>query len=133
MDQVTPAVRSRVMRAIRSKHTMPEMQVRRALHAAGFRFRLHRKDLPGTPDLVLPRYRLAVQVNGCFWHRHDCQKGRRHPSTNLTYWVPKLERNRTRQTASEGALRAAGWSVVTIWECDVSTGIRKLLRRLRKR
>jgi DNA mismatch endonuclease (patch repair protein) len=132
MDQVAPAVRSRMMRAIRGKHTKPEITVRKALHAAGFRFRLHRRDLPGTPDIVLSKYRFAVQVNGCFWHRHNCPKGRRHPSSNVTYWGPKLERNKARQAAATAALIAAGWRVVTVWECDVPGGVRNLLRSLRR-
>jgi DNA mismatch endonuclease (patch repair protein) len=130
MDQVSPAVRSRMMRAIHSKNTQPELRVRRALHAAGYRFRLHRKDLPGTPDIVLPQYRTVVQVNGCFWHRHDCPRGRRWPSSNASYWRPKLERNQRRQEAAVRALSAAGWRVVTIWECNVGGGLAALLRAL---
>jgi DNA mismatch endonuclease (patch repair protein) len=133
MDQVTPAVRSRMMRAIRGKNTKPELEVRKALHAAGYRFRLHRKDLPGTPDVVLPRYSMAVQVNGCFWHRHECPRGRRRPSSNVDYWGPKLDRNRRRQAAVAKALSAAGWVVVTIWECEVEAGIAALLRDLASR
>jgi DNA mismatch endonuclease (patch repair protein) len=133
MDQVTPAIRSRMMRAIRGKNTKPELQVRRALHAAGHRFRLHRKDLAGTPDVVLPRYRVAVQVNGCFWHRHECPRGRWHPSSNVDYWGPKLERNRRRRAAVAEALGATGWSVVTIWECNVQAGIDALLQELANR
>jgi len=133
MDQVPPKIRSRMMRAIRAKHTKPEMQVRRALHAAGYRFRLHQKGLPGTPDIVLKRHSVAIPVNGCSWHRHDCPKGRRHPSTNVSYWGPKLEKNRLRQIATAEALVAAGWKVVTIWECEVDAGIKALLRKLRRR
>jgi len=132
MDQVVPAVRSRMMRAIKGKNTKPEIAVRTALHAAGFRFRLHCRDLPGTPDVVLPKHRTVVLVNGCFWHRHDCPKGRRHPSSNVGYWGPKLERNKVRQAAAIQALAAAGWKVVTVWECDVAGGIRDLLRALRR-
>jgi DNA mismatch endonuclease (patch repair protein) len=133
MDQVPATVRSRMMRAIRSKNTKPELKVRRALHAAGYRFRLHRRDLPGTPDIVLPRYRIAVQVNGCFWHRHDCPRGRHRPSTNTDYWGPKLERNLRRQADATKALSEAGWAVVMIWECEVETGINDLLRNLARR
>ena len=132
MDQVSAAVRSRMMRAIRSKNTKPELQVRRTLHIAGYRSRLHRKDLPGTPDLVLPRYRMAVQINGCFWHRHDCPRGRRRPSSNVDYWDQKLERNWRRQAAAAQALSEAGWSVVTIWECELKAGIDALLRESRE-
>jgi len=130
MDQVSAAVRSRMMKAIRGKNTKPELQVRRALHAAGYRFRLHRKDLPGTPDIILPRHRIAVQVNGCFWHQHDCPRGRRRPSSNVNYWGPKLQRNRQRQAAAAEALSATGWSMVTIWECELKVGIDALLRHL---
>ena len=133
MDQVTPAVRSRMMRSIRGKNTMPEVQVRRALHAAGHRFRIHRKDLPGTPDVVLPRYRIALQVNGCFWHRHECSRGQRRPSSNVDYWWPKLERNRQRRIDTDAALSAAGWLVVTIWECELQAGIEALLRNIASR
>jgi DNA mismatch endonuclease (patch repair protein) len=127
MDQVSPKVRSRMMRAIRSKHTKPEIAVRKALHAAGYRFRLHRRDLPGTPDVVLPKHNVAVQINGCFWHRHDCPKGQRHPSSNVSYWGPKLERNSLRQAKAAKALAAAGWRVVTVWECDLRGGVKNLL------
>jgi DNA mismatch endonuclease (patch repair protein) len=122
-----------MMRAIRGKNTKPEMLVRRALHAAGYRFRLHRRDLPGTPDVVLPRYRIVVQVNGCWWHGHDCPRGQRRPSTNVEYWGPKLERNKQRQATAEASLIAADWTVVTVWECDLEAGIAGLLRRLRRR
>jgi DNA mismatch endonuclease (patch repair protein) len=131
MDQVLPAVRSRMMRAIPGKHTKPEMQVRRALHAAGYRFRLHRRDLPGTPDIVLPGHRIVVEVNGCFWHAHDCPRGNRRPSSNVDYWLRKLARNRHRQAAAIEALSAGGWTVVTIWECQVAAGIKALFAALR--
>ena len=133
MDQVSPVVRSRMMRGIRGKNTEPELMVRRALHAAGYRFRLHRRDLPGTPDVVLPWYRTVVQVNGCWWHGHECSRGRRRPSTNFEYWGPKLERNKRRQATADAALTEAGWSVITIWECDIEAGIVSLLRTLRGR
>jgi DNA mismatch endonuclease, patch repair protein len=133
MDQVSPVVRSRMMRAIRSKNTEPELLVRRVLHAAGYRFRLHRRDLPGTPDIVLPRYRTVVQVNGCWWHGHNCSRGRRRSSTNVEYWGPKLERNIRRQATADAAMAAIGWSVVTIWECDIEAGIVSLLATLHGR
>jgi DNA mismatch endonuclease, patch repair protein len=132
MDQVTPAVRSRMMRAIPSKNTKPELEVRRTLHAMGYRFRLHRKDLAGTPDVVFPRYRIAVFVNGCFWHGHDCPRGRRKPSSNVRYWGQKLERNRRRSISAIKALSASGWSVVTVWECNMRAGIEDLVRHLPK-
>ena len=98
-----PETRSRNVSAIRSKDTGIEMFVRRALYAAGFRFRLHRKDLPGKPDIVLPRYRMVIFVNGCFWHGHDCIEGHR-PKSNTGYWGPKIARNVERDHASRAAL-----------------------------
>ncbi|WP_080890877.1 MULTISPECIES: very short patch repair endonuclease [Bradyrhizobium] len=132
MDQVEPAVRSRMMRAIKGKDTGPERAVRAALHTAGYRYRLHRRDLPGSPDIVLPRFRIAVQVNGCFWHRHDCKKGRRTPSSNANYWGPKLAKNRQRQMASNRALVERGWKVAIVWECQIEQGISELKRLLRR-
>lgn len=130
MNDVPAAVRSRIMRAIRSKNTKPELQVRRALHAAGYRFRLHQKELPGTPDIVLPRHRIAVQVNGCFWHGHDCPRGQRRPSTNVGYWVPKFAKNQQRNSAAAKALSESGWTVVIIWECQLESGTAHLLQML---
>jgi len=106
------------MAAIRSKDTSIEMQVRRALHAAGFRFRLHRNDLPGNPDVVLPRYRIAIFVDGCFWHGHRCIEGHT-PKSNTGYWGPKIARNVERDRASRAALEGAGWRVIVIQECSV--------------
>jgi len=111
--------RSALMARIRKKDTKPEIVVRRLAHAMGFRFRLHRRDLPGTPDLVFPRLRKAVLVHGCFWHRHDCRLGRKTPDKNLDYWRPKLERNQARDTENELRLRALGWDVMVVWECQV--------------
>ncbi|MDE2967318.1 MAG: very short patch repair endonuclease [Chloroflexota bacterium] len=122
--------RSRNMAAIRGKDTGPEMHVRRSVHAAGFRFRLHRRSLPGRPDLVFPGFRLAVFVHGCFWHGHDCLRGRR-PRTNTDYWIPKLEGNRQRDERNVSALEEAGWEVFTIWECGLSAETERLLCRLK--
>jgi DNA mismatch endonuclease (patch repair protein) len=130
MDTRTPEQRSRIMRSVRSKHTGPEMTVRRLVHSMGYRFRLHRKDLPGSPDLVLVRYRAAIFVHGCFWHGHTCKKGRL-PRTRLDFWVPKIQNNQRRDAASVAVLRAQGWRVLTIWQCE--TGDPKSLeRRIRK-
>jgi len=99
-------------------NTRPELIVRRRLHALGFRFRLHRKDLPGRPDVVLPKYRLAIMVHGCFWHQHEeCKEGRK-PTSNESYWGPKLARNVERDAEKESALKALGWRVLTVWECE---------------
>ena len=85
----------------------------------GLRFRLHRKDLPGRPDLVFPKHRLVVFVHGCFWHGHDCARGSRQPKTNADYWIAKIDRNRVRDSAAVTALEASGWRVVVVWECEM--------------
>lgn len=114
----TTAARSANMSRIRSTDTKPEMLVRKALHKLGFRFRLHVRDLPGRPDIVLPKYRTVIQVKGCFWHGHDCPDGRL-PKSNREYWVPKLTRNRERDKSNERKLRKLGWSVHCLWECHI--------------
>ena len=106
------------MAKVGSKDTTPEMVVRRMLHAMGYRFRLHRRDLPGTPDIVLPRLGKAVFVHGCYWHGHSgCRLGRL-PKSRLEYWGPKIAANRERDARKAAALRRAGWSVATVWECE---------------
>ncbi|MGW8201225.1 very short patch repair endonuclease [Sphingomonas bisphenolicum] len=104
------------MAAIKSSHTKPEMQVRAALHAAGLRYTLHVKDLPGKPDLVFPRWRAVIFVNGCFWHHHDCHLFR-WPSTREDFWRAKIGRNVENDDRAVGALLASGWRVATVWEC----------------
>jgi DNA mismatch endonuclease (patch repair protein) len=121
MKMVSPkseaaAKRSETMSRIRSKDTKPEMLVRKALHRLGFRFRVHVRDLPGCPDIVLPKYSTIIQVKGCFWHGHTCRDGRL-PKSNREYWVPKLLRNKERDISNERKLRRMGWSVRTLWEC----------------
>lgn len=109
------------MARIRAKDTKPEMAVRQFAHGMGFRFRLHRRDLPGSPDLVFPRLRKAIFVHGCFWHLHSdpgCRNGV-IPKTRTEWWTAKLERNRRRDQAAEAALRALGWDVLVVWECEV--------------
>ncbi|MBO9712470.1 very short patch repair endonuclease [Sphingomonas sp.] len=128
-DIVSKETRSRMMAQVRNKNTKPEMRVRRALHAAGFRFRLHRRDLAGRPDVVLPKYRTAVFVHGCFWHGHDCPRGKR-PSSNAAFWAAKIETNIARDLAAVERLSAAGWRVETIWECDLEEKTRTLIARL---
>jgi DNA mismatch endonuclease (patch repair protein) len=118
-DVFSPEKRSAVMRRVKGKDTSPELTVRRMLHRLGARFRLHRKDLPGSPDIVLPGRRLAIFVHGCFWHGHDCARGARVPKQNQDYWLAKVGRNRARDTSSLGALVGAGWRVETIWECEL--------------
>jgi DNA mismatch endonuclease (patch repair protein) len=109
------------MRQIKSKGMKPERLVRSMIHAMGYRYRLHRADLPGTPDLVFPARRKIIMVHGCFWHGHDdpaCAVGRRQPKSNLEYWLPKLARNKRRWLQQEHELSRLGWSVLVIWECE---------------
>lgn len=118
MTEVDPA-RSRTMHAVRSQDTGPEVTVRRIAHKLGYRFRLHRKDLPGTPDLVFPRFRKVIFVHGCFWHGHDCPRGSRVPKTNRDYWAGKLKRNKARDAKALSDLRSMGWLAQTLWECEI--------------
>ena len=118
-DVYDAAKRSAVMRRVKGRDTTPELKVRRLLWALGARYRLHRKDLPGSPDIVLPGRRLAIFVHGCFWHGHDCARGARVPKANRGYWVAKVDRNRARDAKAVEALAALGWWVETLWECDL--------------
>ena len=118
-DVFDEAKRSAVMRRVKGKDTTPELKVRRGLTALGARYRLHRADLPGKPDIVMPGRRLAIFVHGCFWHGHDCARGARVPKANRDYWVAKVGRNRARDTTHFAALADDGWRVETIWECDL--------------
>ncbi|WP_066683674.1 very short patch repair endonuclease [Caulobacter sp. CCH9-E1] len=111
--------RSAVMARVKSKDTSPEKAVRRILTRLGVRYRLHRKDLPGNPDIVMPGRKLAVFVHGCFWHGHDCARGSRVPKANRDYWLAKVGRNKARDEKAQEALRADGWTVETIWECEL--------------
>ncbi len=120
-DTVTPERRSQIMANIRSKGMKPELIVRRLTHSMGYRYRLHRKDLPGKPDLVFPAGRKVIFVHGCFWHQHAdpaCKIARR-PKSNLDYWLPKLQRNVERDAEHRDRLSALGWQVLVIWECEV--------------
>lgn len=110
--------RSDVMRQIRSKNTKPEVALRSALHREGFRFRLHVKGLPGRPDIVLPKWKIAIQVRGCFWHSHVCHDGHL-PKSNQLYWKTKLARNQERDKEVDKQLRACGWKVMVVWECEL--------------
>jgi DNA mismatch endonuclease (patch repair protein) len=120
------------MRRVPSRGSAPEMRVRRAVHAAGFRYRLHRKGLPGSPDLVFPRFRVAVFVHGCFWHWHGCKRSRM-PEANRAYWEAKIARNVARDARNAAALDAAGWTVRVVWECGIDDGVASLLQLLRER
>lgn len=119
VDVVDAETRSRMMAGIGGRDTKPELIVRRALHAAGFRYRLHRRDLPGKPDLVLPRHRAVIFVHGCFWHRHgDCRYATT-PATRTAFWKEKFDRNVERDRRIERQLTELGWRVATIWECGL--------------
>jgi len=118
-DVFDAAKRSAVMRRVKARDTGPELAVRRLLWRLGARYRLHRKDLPGSPDIVLPGRRLAIFVHGCFWHGHDCPRGSRVPKANRDYWVAKVARNRARDAGAREALAARGWRVETLWECEL--------------
>lgn len=107
------------MSRIRSGNTRPEIAVRKQLHALGYRFRLHRRDLPGNPDIVLPRHKIAIFVHGCFWHQHEGCKLASKPKTRQDYWTPKLARNIERDRLAQSALAELGWRVEIVWECEV--------------
>ena len=117
-DTVDPAKRSEIMSRIRSRDTKPEMIVRRIAHRLGFRFRLHRRDLPGCPDLVFPRHRAIILVHGCFWHRHPGCKYATSPKTRVSFWERKFEGNVVRDRRNQNALHELGWRVLVIWECE---------------
>lgn len=116
---MTPEQRHRVMVANKSKDTKPEVAVRRLLHALGYRFRIHRKDLPGKPDIVLPKHRTVIFVHGCFWHHHEGCKAASTPATNIDFWQTKFRRNRERDAQVKAQLESMGWKVIVIWECEV--------------
>jgi DNA mismatch endonuclease (patch repair protein) len=118
-DVYSPQKRSAVMARVKGKNTTPELAVRKALTGLGARYRLHRRDLPGKPDIVLAGRRLAIFVHGCFWHGHDCARGARVPQANREYWVAKVARNHARDQRNRADLDAAGWRVETVWECEL--------------
>jgi len=128
MDRLSPERRSWNMGRIRSRDTAPEKAVRSLLHRLGFRFRLHRTDLPGTPDIVLPRYRTAIFVNGCFWHRHSGCKYAYVPKSRLDFWLPKFEANVHRDRVVAEQLKVLGWQVLVVWECELRDPIALQLR-----
>ena len=118
-DVYSQEKRSAVMRRVKSTGTTPERTVRRLLTLLGLRYRLHRADLPGKPDVVMPGRKLAILIHGCFWHGHDCARGARVPKANREYWLGKIGRNRVRDAAALQALRGLGWRVETVWECEM--------------
>ena len=121
VDFLSPVERSKRMSRIRSSNTAPEVALRRGLHALGLRFRLHRKDLPGKPDIVLTRYRTVVFVHGCFWHRHNGCKIATTPKSNTEFWIHKFESNVARDIQSRASLEVMGWKVITVWECELAS------------
>jgi DNA mismatch endonuclease (patch repair protein) len=128
-DTRTPEQRRRIMQAVKTHDTGPELIVRRILFRLGYRYRLNSKRLPGRPDIVFPGWKLAIFVHGCFWHGHGCPKGNA-PKSHLEYWGPKLRTNRERDAAQVSALKALGWSVLTIWQCETADeeALRRTLR-----
>ncbi len=129
-DNHTQQQRSANMQAIRGKDTAPELLIRSTLHRLGFRFRLHRKDLPGTPDIVLPGRRSALFVNGCFWHGHECARGAL-PASNREFWERKITKNRERDQRAGAQLKKNGWRVLTVWQCETKdqAALKKKLSR----
>lgn len=125
MDTRSPEQRRRIMQSVKQKDTTPELVVRRLLHGAGYRYRLHRKDLPGRPDIVFGKRRKVIFVHGCFWHAHGCSKGQA-PKSKLDYWGPKLAQNVERDARNLRDLENAGWQVLTVWECETRDPARLL-------
>lgn len=115
----TAEQRSRIMRAVKSRDTKPEMAVRRLLHSMGYRYRLHRSGLPGKPDMVFGGRRKVIFVHGCFWHGHDCRRGARTPASNTAYWTTKIARNVARDRETAARLADAGWATLIVWECEL--------------
>lgn len=129
-DHLSVKKRSWNMGRIRSKHTTPEIKVRSLLHSMGYRFRLHSKDLPGKPDIVMPRHKIVVFCHGCFWHQHPKCKRASTPKSNIDYWKPKLQGNVLRFEENKKKMQDLGWKVVVIWECETKSGekLRKIIR-----
>lgn len=117
-DRVSKEVRSGIMTSVKSENTGPEIRIRKMLHALGYRYRLHRKDLPGSPDIVFPGKRKAIFVHGCFWHGHDCRWGKL-PKSNIEYWRSKISDNKSRDERNEAALHALGWNNLVVWQCEL--------------
>ena len=124
-DVFCPPKRQEIMRHVKSKNTAPEVKLRSLLHKNGFRFRLNRKDLPGKPDIVLPKYKAVIFVHGCFWHGHDCRNT--HPADNADYWIKKRERNMKHDQEITALFEQRGWTVIRIWECEFKKKKRELL------
>jgi DNA mismatch endonuclease (patch repair protein) len=127
VDKVSPVERSRIMRAVRRQDTAPELAVRRLLHAAGYRYRLHDRALPGTPDLVFSRRRKAIFIHGCFWHGHHCRTSLK-PKSRQEYWQAKIDRNRVRDQLNVEKLEQQGWGVLCVWECETGKAVQRNLK-----
>lgn len=119
VDTRTPEQRRRIMQSVGQRNTAPEVKVRRALHRLGYRFRLHGKSLPGRPDIVFASRRKVIFIHGCFWHGHNCSKGRL-PKSRPEYWIPKIETNKARDERSVNELRKAGWESLVVWQCEIT-------------
>jgi DNA mismatch endonuclease (patch repair protein) len=131
MDTLSAAQRSERMSRVRACDSVPELAVRRLVHALGYRFRKHRSDLPGCPDLVFPGRRKVVFVHGCFWHRHNCKNGQRVPKSREEFWLKKLERNKHRDAETVSQLTVQGWAVLVLWECELGDRA-KLAHQIKK-
>lgn len=125
----SPELRRRTMQAVKSANTSPEMKVRRLLHSHGYRYRLHVKNLPGSPDIVFPSRRKIISIHGCFWHGHNCARGSRIPKTHTEYWAGKIARNRQRDARNKRQLMQMGWRVLVIWECRINSSTLAKLER----
>ncbi len=131
-DIFTKEKRSEIMARIQGKNTRPEIAIRSFLHRQGYRFRLHKKDLPGKPDIILPKYKTIIFVHGCYWHRHSsCKRGRSIPSTNKDFWLKKFRMTISRDKKNQRELHKLGWKVITFWECEVSEN-KKLNKKLKQ-
>jgi DNA mismatch endonuclease (patch repair protein) len=130
-DKISKERRSANMRAVRSRNTRPEIRVRQIAHGLGYRFRLHRRDLPGKPDIVFPRHQKAIFVHGCFWHQHNGCRRASVPQSNPRFWRTKLARNAARDAKQLAAIRKRGWRVLVVWECEIKDK-KRLTARLRR-
>ncbi|HVX87086.1 MAG TPA: very short patch repair endonuclease [Phycisphaerae bacterium] len=121
MDPLTPSERSRIMSLVKSKNTRPELLVRKIIHRMGYRYRLHKSDLAGSPDIVFTSRRKVIFIHGCFWHRHNCANGRRLPRSRVEFWENKLKGNRKRDLRNIRSLKRDGWKILVVWECQIAT------------
>jgi DNA mismatch endonuclease (patch repair protein) len=131
MDTLTPQQRSERMSRVRSRDTQPELRLRKLVWGLGYRYRTHRRDVPGKPDIVFAGQKRAIFLHGCFWHRHDCRSGQRSPKTRLAFWREKFQKNVARDAAVRSQLRAIGWRALIVWECQL-TNEAVIARRVRR-